>query len=387
MWQIKKTHRDKREISVEATIKKRIDRIRQIMAENGMDTIMILTDENRRYLSGFTGEDSQFDETSGALFINSRKLLFATDSRFTEQVANEAPDFEIYCYKRGIANELSNILKEFNTQKLGFESKRMSQFQYEKITEHINENQLDITLVPIDIELDNFRVHKDETEIDIIRKALHLSESVFLTIKKKIRVGMTEKELAWELEKEIRANGGEALSFPSIIASGPNSALPHAIPEDRKIKKGEPLLFDWGTILSGYCSDISRTLFVGKPDEKFEKVFRTVQEAQEKAIHAIKAGESGKAIDHIARSHIEENGFGDYFGHGLGHGVGLAVHEQPRLSPLAEGILEEGMVVTVEPGIYLPGWGGVRLENMVVVRKDGAEVLNSIPCTDHILDI
>lgn len=367
-------------------ITSRIERLRRLISENNMDTLMILTNENRRYLSGFTGEDSQFDETSGILFINADKLLLATDSRFTIQAQNEASLFDIYCYKKGLAKELENILKDFGTKQLAFESKRLSYFQYQKLYESIKESNLDIELVPVDDLLDNFRIIKDENEISIVKKSLHIAESAFTEIKKHIKPGLNEKELSWMLEKEIRANGGESLSFPSIVASGVNSALPHAIPENRKIKKGEPLLFDWGTVLEGYCSDISRTLFVGPPDDTFKKIFNIVLEAQERAIESIKEGVSTKKIDAIARSYIEKSGYGENFGHGLGHGVGLCVHEPPRLGPLSDSILKEGMIVTVEPGIYLPEWGGIRLENLIVVRKDKAEVLNNISCLDQIIE-
>ena len=178
------------------------------------------------------------------------------------------------------------------------------------------------------------------------------------------------------MEKGMREAGADALSFPTIVAAGTNSALPHAIPGDRVINNGEPILFDWGARLNGYCSDISRTVVLGKPDSTFEKVFQTVLDAQRLATDAIKPGISSKAVDKVARDHIETKGFGGKFGHGLGHGTGLAIHESPRLSPLKDIVLEPGMVSTVEPGVYLPDWGGVRLENMIVVRNNGAEVLN-----------
>lgn len=372
---------------METIFHKRIKRLRKLIQENEIDTLMITTNENRRYLSGFTGEDSQFNESSGALFINEDKLVFATDSRFVLQAKNEASLFQTYCYKKGVSGELSEILKEFNTKKLGFESKRVSYFQYNTLCKHMKETGFQIDLIPIDDLLDTFRIIKDEDEIGIIKKALHLSEAVFTEIKEDITPGLTEIEISWELEKRIREKGGEALSFPSIIASGENGALPHAIPGERKTQINEGLLFDWGTILAGYCSDISRTVYLGTPDDTFKKVFNTVREAQEKAIAAIQAGKKAKEIDEIARSHISKNGYGDYFGHGLGHGVGICVHEPPSLSPLSDTTLSEGMVITVEPGIYLPGWGGVRLENMIVVRKDKAEVLNTLDCSDYLIEM
>jgi Xaa-Pro aminopeptidase len=198
---------------------------------------------------------------------------------------------------------------------------------------------------------------------------------------------MTEKQVAWELEKRMRESGAEALSFPTIVASGPNGALPHAVPSDRPIGRGEPVLFDWGVKLDGYCSDISRTVVFGTPDRTFKEVFQTVRDAQRKAIDALKPGMTGKEADRIAREHIDATRFKNKFGHGLGHGTGLAVHESPRLSPLREDLLEPGMVFTVEPGIYLPEWGGVRLENMVAMTESGAEVLNGTdPEKCHVLD-
>lgn len=189
---------------------------------------------------------------------------------------------------------------------------------------------------------------------------------------------MTEKQAAWAMEKGMREGGAQAMAFPTIVASGPNSALPHAVPGDRAFKTGEPILFDWGAKLDGYCSDTTRTVVLGQPDATFKKVYQTVLDAQQKAMDAIKTGANTAAVDRLARSHIENAGFTGRFGHGLGHGTGLAVHEAPRLSPIRNTRLEEGMIVTVEPGIYLPDWGGIRIENQVVVRDDGPEVLTQL---------
>ena len=183
------------------------------------------------------------------------------------------------------------------------------------------------------------------------------------------------------MESAIRQAGADGLSFPVIVAAGPNSALPHAIPSDRPVESGEPILFDWGVRLGGYCSDTSRTVILGEPDHQFLQVFNTVLEAQQSATASIRAGVNSKAVDAVARDLIASKGYGDKFGHGLGHGTGLAIHEGPRLSPLKESVLESGMLVTVEPGIYLPHWGGVRIENQVVVGKSGPRVLNRLPAT------
>jgi len=359
-------------------IENRLRRIRESLADSGPDTFMVLIEENRRYLSGFTGEDTQFDESAGALFINAAKLILATDSRFELQAANEAPLYEVFCYPKGLIKSLPDLLKRLHTKRLGFESTRLSYSQYQKIVEQLNADSLQVELVETDSLVENLRKIKAETEIEATKKALAIAESVFSSFAKTVVPGMTEKEAAWSMEKSMREAGAEALSFPTIVASGPNSALPHAIPGNREFKTGEPILFDWGARLDGYCSDISRTLVIGKPDKTFNKVFQTVLDAQNMAIDSIRPGMSSKAVDEIARSHIDKMGFKGKFGHGLGHGTGLAVHEAPRLSPLKETTLEPGMLFTVEPGIYLPDWGGIRLENMVVVRENGAEVLNSL---------
>ncbi len=358
------------------TIATRLERFRNILSRNTIDTFMVLIEENRRYLSGFTGEDTQFDESAGALFITATDLMLATDSRFDVQAGSEAPGYEIVCHKQGLVKALPHILDALKTKRLGFESVRLSCLQYEKITGEINARDLDVELVPCNEIIENLRIVKEPPETAAIRKALAIAESVFEKLVPTLKPGMTESSVAWEMEKAMREAGAEALSFPSIIASGPNSALPHAIPGPRKLMAGEPLLFDWGVKRGGYCSDISRTVILGRADETFTKVYRTVLEAQALAIDAIKPGVSTKAVDDIARNHINRMGFEGRFGHGLGHGVGLAVHEPPRLSPLSETVLEPGMVVTVEPGIYLPEWGGVRLENLVAVTENGAEVLN-----------
>jgi len=361
------------------TIEKRVERLRKSLAENNIDTLMVLVEENRRYLSGFTGEDTQFDETAGALFITDKRLILATDSRNDMQAANEAPLYEIICYKKGLVKELPNIINTLKTKRLGFESIRISYMQYNKICKQFGSSNIDIELVEADDIMGCLRIVKEQSEIEELKKALIIAESAFMDfIENTIEPGMTEKDAAWLLEKNMREAGADSLSFPIIVASGPNSALPHAVPGNRKFNKGEPILFDWGARLNGYCSDITRTIVIGNPDDRFKKIFKTVLDAQLKAINAIKPGISSKTVDEIARNHIDSMGFKDKFGHGLGHGIGLAVHEPPGISPLKDTLLESQMVFTVEPGIYIPGWGGIRIENMVVVSENGAEALNSL---------
>jgi len=356
----------------------RLQRFKKILSKADFDTFMVSVGENRRYLSGFTAEDTQFDESAGVLFITDSRQILATDSRFTLQAESEASLFEVFRYKEGLVQVFAEILGDLHTERLGFESNRVSYAAYRKLTEALQSADLNVALVETADLVENLRVIKEASEINSLKKALQIAELAFGRIVSEFKTGMTEREIAWMLEKEMREAGAESLSFPSIVASGPKSALPHAIPGERKIRSGEPLLFDWGAKQDGYCADISRTLFIGRPGQRFEKIYNTVYESQKMAIDAIGPGISGKKVDKIARDHIARNGFGDNFGHGLGHGTGLVVHESPRLGPIKDVELEPGMVVTVEPGIYISDWGGVRIENMVVVREKGAEVLNTL---------
>jgi Xaa-Pro aminopeptidase len=348
------------------------------LSNANLDAVVVLVEENRRYLSSFTGEDTQFDESAGALVISDADLILATDSRYELQAKRESPQYEIVTYKDGLTKALPPILKRLELKNLGFESVRMSYKQHNEILKELNKAALDVKLVPIENLVEDLRIIKENPEIDTIKAALAIAESVFSDCLPLIQPGATEKELAWTIEKRLREAGADSLSFPTIVAAGPNSALPHAIPGSRKIKAGEPVLFDWGVKLNGYCSDISRTVVIGEPDRTFKKVFQTVLDAQRLAIDAVKTGVSSKAVDEIARNHINAKGFKGKFGHGLGHGTGLAIHESPRLSPIKDTPLESGMVSTIEPGIYLPDWGGVRLENMIVVRDECAEILNQL---------
>ena len=361
------------------TTDNRIARLRDRLQEEAFDTLLVLQGENRRYLSGFTGEDGQFDESAGALFITLEQQLLATDSRYETQARMEAPDFEIYRYKESLASSLPELLRMLGTERLGFESARLSYVQFQKFQGHLEKEALTVSLVPTDNLTEELRMIKEPQEIQAIKESLALCESVFETVINTLRAGTTEKELAWTMEKGLREAGADSVAFPPIVASGPNSALPHAVPTDRAVRQGEPILFDWGARLNGYCSDISRTTVLGPPDDTFNEVYQVVKDAQSMAIEAMKPGMSTQAVDKIARDHIIAKGFKDHFGHALGHGVGLATHEKPRLSPIQPMNLEVGMVTAVEPGIYIPGWGGVRLENMVVMIEDRAVVLNRHP--------
>lgn len=366
-------------------LQSRIDRVRQFILKAGIDALLVLIEENRRYLSGFTGEDNHFDESAGALLITADALLLATDSRFELQAKQESPLFEVVIYRKGLAKELVALTDRFKIRKLGFESARVSVKQHLDFQAALNANGKKVELVAFAEFVEPLRLIKSAEEIAKTRAALAIAETVFRQVAKTLRPGMTEKNVAWAMEMGIRQAGADGVSFPTIVAAGPNSALPHAIPTEREIQAGEPILFDWGARLEGYCSDTSRTVIIAPPSDRFIHVYQTTLAAQRKAIAAIRAGVSSKEVDATARDYIHQNGYEGKFGHGLGHGTGLAIHEAPRLSPLAETQLQSGMLVTVEPGIYLPGWGGVRIENQVVVEDDGPLVLNHLS-TSYAID-
>jgi Xaa-Pro aminopeptidase len=359
-------------------MEERIRRVREKIAEQQLDALLVLVEENRYYLSGFSGEDHQFDESAGALLLTPDRLILATDSRFEIQAIREAPLYELVVYQKGLAKELPDLIDRLHLKRLGFESVRVSVKQLNGWQKELDAASRQVELMPVEDVVENLRLVKSADEIQRTKKALALAEEAFRQVTRTLKAGMTEKAVAWEMERCMRVAGAQGPSFPSIVAAGPNSALPHAIPTDRPIREGEPILFDWGAFLDHYASDTSRTVILGPPDEIFTRVYLTVLEAQQKAIDAITAGAGTKAVDTLARDHISANGYGDKFGHGLGHGTGLAVHEGPRLSPLKDTTLESGMIVTVEPGIYLPEWGGVRIENQVVVGQNGPVVLNEL---------
>ncbi|MBT8341278.1 MAG: aminopeptidase P family protein [Desulfatitalea sp.] len=372
---------------MEGTHQTRLNHTRRQMTNKGCDAFLVLIEENRRYLSGFTGEDHQFDETAGALFITSDAQVLVTDTRFETQARNEAPGYRTVIYREGVFKCIAGLAGELNVKHLGFEGARLSVRQHGQMKEAFTSAGLEVTFTAVDNLVEALRQIKSAAEIENTKQALALAEAAFIKTVKTMRPGMTEKQVAWDLERGMREAGADAICFPVIVAAGPNSALPHAIPSDRPIQAGEPILFDWGARLNGYCSDTSRTVIIGPPDDMFLNVHHTVLEAQQHAIAAIKSGVDGKAVDAVARDYIHQNGYAGKFGHGLGHGTGLAVHEAPRLSPIRNCMLQRGMIVTVEPGIYLPEWGGVRIEHQVVVQDPESLVLNRLSTTYDITQL
>ena len=354
---------------------KRVTTLQKKLRTKKLDALLVTQPENRRYLTGYTGGDHGIGETSGVLLIPAEGTVqLLTDFRYKLQAEQDAPGAKVLIYTEGLLTLLKKILPQQGIQTLGFESDYVL---------HSFEKSLWETLAKVKITtkstmgfIEKMRLVKDEDEIDCIRRSVLLNEEVFQQVYREFQPGISEIELAIKIEATMRRRGAEQPSFDTIVASGKNSALPHAVPGTRIIKKNDPLTIDMGLILDGYCSDMTRSFVPGKPSKKYLKIHRIVRKSQLAGINAVRAGVTGREVDAVARKVITDAGYGEYFGHALGHGVGLAVHENPRLSRMNSKKLKEGMIVTVEPGIYIPGWGGVRLENMVVVRKGGCENLN-----------
>jgi len=345
----------------------RIHKLRQRLQQEHLDAVLVSQEENRRYLSGFTG-------SAGFLLITAKDSFLATDFRYIEQARNQASDFDIVHISEGLHKWLSELVSSLDIANIGFESDDISFAAYRELTKAIGKKQL----VPTERIVESLRAVKDDEELKLITKAVEIADAAFDEIAPTLHPGMTEREAAWALEKAMRERGSDCMPFEIIVASGPNAALPHHHPSERVMQAGEPVIIDMGARVEGYASDLSRTICLGnKQGKKFGKIYDLVLGAQLTAIATIGAGMSGELADSLGRTVIEQGGHGDEFGHGLGHGVGLAPHELPRLGRNSEDKLENGMVFTVEPGIYITGWGGVRIEDIIVLEKGRAKVLSN----------
>lgn len=344
----------------------RLAKLRKALDEQELEAMLITRPENQRYLSGFTGGE-------GALLITQRQALLLTDFRYFEQVAEEAPDFELAKVEGKASLALKHTLKDLGIKTMGFEGTHLPYSQHREWRYATRGTKW----VATETVVETIRMIKDEGELAKIRHAVAVADEACDHIRQFIKKGMSEKQLAWELEVQMRTRGADGIAFDLIVASGPNGAKPHAVLSDRKIKKREPIVLDMGARVDGYCSDLTRTMCVGKPGKKLREIFDIVLRAQLAAEEQAKAGMTGKEVDAIARTIIAEAGHAEHFGHGLGHGVGLAVHEGPAVSLRGTAPLQPGMVFTVEPGIYLTEWGGVRIEDLVLMTEDGVQVLSA----------
>jgi Xaa-Pro aminopeptidase/Xaa-Pro dipeptidase len=333
----------------------------------GLDGIIFFDLRTIRYLTGFSGSD-------GVLLLWADRTILFVDGRYQEQAARQADSAEIRLYEDKVTG-LLGALSDEGKQNFGFDASSLSVDLYLSMTQRLGEKKL----TPLGEEIRLLRAIKEDAEIDLMRKAAAVSSESVLSLFPSIRPGVSERELVAELGYLLRKNGSDGPSFPIIAASGENSALPHAAPGGRRIQKGDILIIDCGAILEGYCSDETVTVVLGSLDPEKKQAYAVVREAHQEALDAVRPGVSCRDVDGKARERIERAGWGQFFSHGTGHGVGLDVHEAPRLSVRSDEVLEEGMVVTVEPGVYFPGKWGIRIEDMVVVRHDGIEILSRVP--------
>lgn len=347
-----------------------IQRFKELHFQTNIDAFLVVNPLNRRYLSCFTG-------TSGVLLLTEHKNYLITDFRYGEQARSQARGFEVVEYDDSIPSAINKIVKNDKLTYLGLEKDYVTLYDYEVFVDKIP----NIKFLPISQAFQQFRQVKAAEEIALIKKAVEIADKAFLHIKEYISSGITEKNVAFELEMYMRREGAERLAFDTIVASGLRSALPHGVASDKVINSGDLVTMDFGAVFQGYHSDMTRTVFMGKPTDRQKEIYNKVLEAQQQVITCIQPGMKACEVDEIARKIIREAGFGENFGHGLGHGVGLDIHEWPRLSPRDDTPLEPGMIVSVEPGIYLEGWGGVRIEDLVVITKEGCEVLTRSPKT------
>ena len=351
-------------------MKERVEGLVAQLQDKELDGVLISAPENRRYLSGFSG-------SAGYLLITKANAILVTDSRYTEQATNQSPYFDVR-QVRGGWNWLIDELKSSGVKKVGFESQDMTVSSYNNLIDAIKGDSAlgDVSMVPAPGLAENQRIIKDEEELKMLQLAIDAADKAMDLVCPAITPGMTEKEVAWKMETAMRDFGGDAISFDTIVAAGPNGAMAHHQPTDYVIKQRDPIVVDMGAKVGGYCSDLSRSIAVGEPDETFKKVYDTVLGAQLTAINTVKAGMTGEETDNLSRNVIVDAGYGDNFGHSLGHGVGLEIHENPRVGPRSPDVLELDTVFTVEPGIYLSGWGGIRIEDIVILRADGAVPLS-----------
>ena len=355
----------------------RLDRIKERLQRANIDALLVTNPHNRRYASGFTG-------SNGWLLIASDESTdpkLATDFRYLEQAAQESPEFEIVNMKGGMENWWGELAKPLGRGRLGFESNDVSVAAHKQLRDvnaKLPASQRP-ALVQTNQIVEQARALKDAAELSLLRQAVQLTDDAFAHAERTMQPGWTERRVSWEIEQFARSGGAEGMAFESIVAAGPWGARPHARPRDEAIRKGQPIVIDMGARYNGYCADMTRTIVLGDHDEQFPRIYDIVLAAHETAAQMVEPGMSGKDADQLARQVIIDAGYADQFGHGLGHGVGLQIHEKPYLGTTSADTLAAGMVITIEPGIYLPEWGGVRIEDMGLLDDDGFHSFTGTP--------
>ena len=353
--------------------RKRLGRLRAEMVEAEVDTMLVSAPNSRRYLSGFSG-------SHGFLLVTDSDALLATDFRYIEQAEDESPSYDVRRIEGG-ETWLPGLLAELDCRRLGIEAGHLTVAAHRKMLSDLDEAD---EISNIEIEettglIEGIRQIKDADELATITQAARIADLAMGAVGTAIEPGMTERQIAWEIEREMRELGADGPAFDIIVGAGANGALPHHRAADTPTRTGDSVVIDMGAIYRAYRSDLTRTFHVGKADDTFRRVYRIVLRAQQAAIEGARPGMSGKELDSIARKVIEDAGYGEEFGHGLGHGVGLDVHERPMVVPTSEDVIDNGMVFTIEPGIYISGWGGVRIEDMVVMENGRARQLTRSP--------
>ncbi len=339
----------------------KLQKIREAFKKQDIDGLLITNSKNRRYMTGFTG-------TAGIVLITEEAALFITDSRYTIQAKDQVENYEIIEHTKPIHLEVAEQVKRLSVKRLGFEKGDLTYAAYETYR-----NNLDSEFIPVGGLVENLRLYKTDEEVAIMKDAAKIADMAFEHIQTVIKPGVKEIEVANELEFFMRKQGATSSSFDIIVASGYRSALPHGVASDKEIESGELVTLDYGALYNGYCSDITRTFAVGQISEQLNEIYHVVLEAQLRGMKGTKAGLTGKEADALTRDYITEKGYGEYFGHSTGHGLGMDVHEAPSLSFRSETVLKPGMVVTIEPGIYIPDVGGCRIEDDILITKDGNE--------------
>ncbi|NIA06794.1 MAG: M24 family metallopeptidase [Actinobacteria bacterium] len=346
----------------------RLRQLRQTMRDRGLDGFLATDPQDVSYLSGFSGDDSY-------LLVTGRGAALITDSRYLEQARQECPRLAVIQRKGPLAVAVAHRARRVTISRIGLEPAGLSLEAYKQLGRAIGRRKL------IDAQglVRRMRIRKDVREQAAMRRAIKVAEEAFLVVLDQLRAGITELEVAGRLDFEMKLRGASEPAFSTIVACGPRSSMPHAQPGNIRIKPNQPVLIDWGATVAGYRCDLTRVVFLDSMSQSLRAAYQSVLEAGRAGLEAVKPGVSAKQVDEAARAVIRKAGYGAYFGHGLGHGIGRNVHEAPSISRKSQDVLEEGMIFTIEPGIYLPRRGGIRIENDVLVTKRGCRVLSGLP--------
>ncbi len=355
----------------------RLQNLQKSLKKRKCDALAVTHLTNVRYLTGYTG-------SAGLVALTPTEIYFVTDFRYRTQAAEQVgKNAKIVIAERGLWPRAAQVFKKIGVSRIGFEAEHTSVAAWEEIQKLVKPAQTVATKRAVE----DLRLQKDDDELKILREAVAIADGAMAAILEFLRPGLSEKEVAAAIEHEVRARGGTGLSFDSIVASGTRGALPHGIASEKRLEAGEMVTIDMGARFGGYCSDMTRAVCLGKATDEQNEIYNLVWRAQTTAAAALKPGLNCKAADRIARDLIEGAGHKKEFGHGLGHGVGLDIHEQPRLSKIGKGELKAGMIVTCEPGVYRPNWGGVRIEDMMLITENVAEILTQTPKPERLLEL